>query len=142
MYNNGIEKTTVFGGHRGIELVSKRTERRVGMISKQMKELIEQYKTVDPNDGESSENYWAKTIEVMTANLKWTIDYIDSASEEDTLYSSEVWDDISEFWRSQELIDAMERAKERFPGIAPELETSISFARMAIKNDEQSQNIK
>lgn len=112
------------------------------MISKQMKELIEQYKTVDPNDGESSENYWAKTIEVMTANLKWTIDYIDSASEEDTLYSSEVWDDISEFWRSQELIDAMERAKERFPGIAPELETSISFARMAIKNDEQSQNIK
>ena len=105
------------------------------MISKQMKELVEQKKTIDPHFPDDVESNWSKMIEVMTTNLEWTISYIDSASEEEIYFSSEVWDDISEFWRSPELIAAMERAKERFPSIASEIEIALSYARMAIKND-------
>lgn len=103
------------------------------MISKQMKELVEQKKAIDPHYNDDVESNWAKMVEVMTANLEWTISYINSASEEEIYFSSEVWDQISEFWRSEELIAAMERAKERFPSIASELEIDISYARTALK---------
>ena len=103
------------------------------MISKHMKELVEQKKAIDPHYSDDVESNWAKMVEVMTANLEWTISYIDSASEEEIYFSSEVWDQISEFWRSEELIAAMERAKGRFPSIASELEIDISYARTALK---------
>ena len=105
------------------------------MINKQMKELVEQKKTIDPHYSDDVEKNWSKMIEVMTTNLEWTIFYIDSASEEEIYFSSEVWDQISEYWRSPELIAAMERAKERFPSIASEIEIDLSCARVAIKNN-------
>lgn len=105
------------------------------MINKQMKELVEQKKTIDPHYDDDVEKNWSKMIEAMTTNLEWTISYIDSASEEEIYFSSEVWDQISEYWRSPELIAAMKRAKERFPSIASELEIDLSYARMAIKNN-------
>lgn len=105
------------------------------MIEKKMKELVEQKKSIDPHYSDDVEANWSKIIEVMTKNLEWTISYIDSAPEEEIYFSSEVWDQISEYWRSPELIAAMERAKKRFPSIASELEIDLSYARTAVNND-------
>ncbi len=103
------------------------------MINQQMKILVEQKRSIDPNYGEGVQNNWDKMIEVLTFDLKETIAYLDSAPEEEIFFASEVWEDISAFWQSKELLEAMERCKERLPGIAKQLELEISFAKKVMK---------
>lgn len=103
------------------------------MISKQMKTLIEQKKSIDPHYGEAIERNWQMMSEVLCANLQWTIAYLDSASEEEIHLCSEVWEDVSAHWRSDELIAAMERCKAKFPAIANDLDLEIRYAKRAME---------
>ncbi len=102
------------------------------MISKQMKMLIEQKKTIDPHYDEAVEKNWQMMTEVMCVNVQWTIAYLDVASEEEIHLCSEVWEEVSAHWKSDELIEAMERCKGKFPSIAADLELEINYAKKAM----------
>ena len=103
------------------------------MISKQMQALVKEKKAIDPHYDEAIEKNWRMMSELLCANLQWTIAYLDNASEEEIHLCSEVWEDISTYWKSPELIAAMERCKERFPAIVNDLDLEIRYAKIAMQ---------
>lgn len=106
------------------------------MINKQMKVLIEQERNTDPHAYEDIQRIWDREIEVLCFSLDDTISFLDSLEDEnDMILVAEVWDDISEYWKSKELIECMERCMERFPNIRNSLEVDIRYARKAVEND-------
>ena len=106
------------------------------MINKQMKVLIEQERNTDPHAYEDIQRIWDKEIEVLCFSLDDTISFLDSLEDEkDMILVAEVWDDISEYWKSKELIECMERCMERFPNIRNSLEVDIRYARKVVEHD-------
>ena len=71
------------------------------------------------------------TIQLFTANLQETIDFLDNDCTADQFsWMSEVFDDISEKLQSWEFIDALERTADRFPKACSEynIRNSIAYA--------------
>ncbi len=105
------------------------------MINKQMKELIGKRKLVHPQDDESTKYYWKLELEVMEVSLEATIEYINNASEEEIYWCSETWEDLSSFWKSQPLIEAMENCQKKYPNISKDIQVDIDFAKKALNYD-------
>lgn len=100
-----------------------------------MKELIEKRKLVEPQDGEGTDYYWKLELEVLEVSLETTIEYINTASEDEIYWCSEVWEDLSTFWKSKQLIEAMENCQKRYPNIAKKIQVDIDFAKKALNYD-------
>ena len=106
------------------------------MISKQMQVLVNMEKSTDPHAYEDIQKIWKKEIAVLSYSLDDTIQYLDTLMDEtEMLYVAEVWDDISYYWKSEKLIECMERCIERFPNIKSSLEVDLHFAKESINND-------
>lgn len=104
------------------------------MIDKQMKMLVEQSKKTDPNDDSAILDLYKKKTEVLCANLDDTIAYINSATPDELYYVSEVYDEISAYWKSERLIKAMVDSAERCPKEArDDIMLDINFAKKAMK---------
>ena len=69
------------------------------MIKKQMKKLIEKRKIICAQDDDETKRYWKLELEVLEVSLEYTIKYIETASEEEVYWCSEVWEDLSAFWK-------------------------------------------
>ena len=102
-----------------------------------MKELIEKRKTIDPQDDEGTNLYWKLELEVLQVSLEATIEYLNTASEDEIYWCAEVWEDLSSFWKSNELIEAMENCLKRFPAIAKDIQIDIDYAKKAINYDKR-----
>ena len=105
------------------------------MINNQMKDLIKTLKSLDMHDHISIQKIWDKEIEVMSFSLEDTINYLNSASEEEIYWCSSVWDDISRIFKSEKLINAMKKCKEKYPSISKNLEIDIKYAIEAMSDD-------
>ena len=106
------------------------------MINKQMKILVNQEKNTDPHAYEEIQKIWDKEIEVLCLSLDDTISFLDNLEDEsDMVLVAEVWDDISNYWKSERLIECMERCIERFPNTRTSLEVDLQYARKALMND-------
>ena len=46
-----------------------------------------------------------------------------------------MWEDLSAFWKSQQLIEAMENCQKRYPNIAKNIQVDIDFAKKALNYD-------
>lgn len=104
------------------------------MINKQMKELYEQNKARDENDPDALEEMWDKQIEVLTANLDDTIEYLKAAAPEELRYVTEVFEDVSAYWQSEELVKAMEDSVNRLPEEEKRLsQVDVYYAKEALK---------
>ncbi len=103
------------------------------MITKQMKQLIEARKKVEAQDDEGTKEYWDKEIEVLEQSLDWTIDYLKNASEDEIDWSTEVWDDISEFYCSKKLVDTFKYCREKYPKIRKSLDMGVYYAEEMTK---------
>ena len=55
--------------------------------------------------------------------------------EKDMILVAEVWDDISEYWKSERLIECMKRCVDKFPNIKKSLEVDLCYARKALEHD-------
>lgn len=104
------------------------------MIDKQMKILFEQNKKRDEENPKEIEGMWNKEIKVLTSSLPDTIDYLKKASPEELFYVAEVFDDVSEYWQSPELVSVMEDAVSRCPDrIRNVIQVDIKYAKEALK---------
>ena len=104
------------------------------MINKQMITLIEMEKNTDPHAYEDIQKIWDKEVEILTFSLDETINFLDNLEdEEDMSFVAEVWDDISDYWKSEKLIECMERCVLRFPNISKSLEVDLRYARKALE---------
>lgn len=99
-----------------------------------MKMLFEENKKRDDWDPVMVDAIQKKEKEVLCANLDDTIAYIDSATPDELYYVSEVYDEISAYWKSERLLKAMVDSAERCTGrLKKSILIDIDFARKAMK---------
>lgn len=83
------------------------------MDVKKIKELIQERNEMDPQlDIPASQNQ-EKLLEIFKINLDESIEFLDSCSSEELYWISELFEELSEFFKSQELIECMERNAKR-----------------------------
>ena len=71
----------------------------------------------------------------MEILLEATIEYINTASEDEIFWCAEVCEDLSSFWKSQKLIKAMENCLKSYPKISKDIQVDIDFAKKALNYD-------
>lgn len=103
------------------------------MIDKQMKALYEQNRIRDENDTEEIISLHKKEITVLCANLDDTIEYLTRITPKELFYISEVFDEVSHYWKSDKLIKAMENSANKCHGkLKEDVLMDVDFARKAM----------
>lgn len=100
-----------------------------------MRELYEQNKVRDDFDPVAIQNMWNKQIEVLCMNLDDTIAYLKIAKPEELHYLTEIFEDVSRYWKSEELVKAMEEAVGRCSEEEQKLsQVDLYYARKALES--------
>ena len=74
-----------------------------------VKKIIQERSKMDPqNDVLASQNQ-EQLLEIFKNNLTDSMGFLDSCSVEELYWISEIFDDLSEYFQSSELIECMER---------------------------------
>lgn len=100
------------------------------MNEKKLQELIKRNKSIHFEDDFSQQEIWNEMYKILSNNLVETITYLDSASKDEIYYISSIYDDLSEHFKSQELIECMKRNSIR-TGV--NCKDDIEFAIKAMK---------
>ncbi|MGM9970848.1 MAG: hypothetical protein ACI35W_00365 [Anaeroplasmataceae bacterium] len=74
-----------------------------------VKELILERSKMDPQNDILAGQNQEQLFEIFKVNLNECIEFLDSCSAEELYWISELFDDLSEHFKSQELIECMER---------------------------------
>ena len=78
-----------------------------------LKKLVTDAESISPDNEILQEENSKKRFDEMKKDLKETIDYLDSCSENELLWATEVLEDLNEFFKSDQLIKCIERNTER-----------------------------
>jgi len=95
------------------------------MITKQIKQLIKLRKEINPNDYSKINELWAKEIEVLTFSLSDTIQFLESASIDEILWTTEIWEDLYNHFQSNDLINTFNQLADKYQNYSKEIKTSI-----------------
>ena len=105
------------------------------MISNEDREkfinLVKAMKSADPQNEIFWQNNFEQRLEILTKNLDNTIDYINTCSEDELDYISEWFEELSEHFQSQELIDCVKNNISRFnnPELQAELKMELEYMK-------------
>lgn len=99
------------------------------MNTKKIKQLIEERDRIDPQNDILAEENQKKVFDILKVNLNDTIEYLDNCTSRELFWVSELFDDLSEYFKSKELIECMERNSKR-TGIDCKLD--IYYAKEAL----------
>lgn len=80
-----------------------------------MKRLAEEAEAIDPQNEVLWEINFNKRLAELKINLDDTINYLDTCSKQELDWASETFEDLSEYFKSQRLIECVERNITRFP---------------------------
>lgn len=80
-----------------------------------MKRLAEEAETIDPQNEVLWEINFNKRLAELKINLDETINYLNTCSKQELDWASETFEDLSEYFKSQRLIECVERNITRFP---------------------------
>ena len=80
-----------------------------------MKQLAEEAEAIDPQNEVLWEINFNKRLAELKINLDDTINYLDTCSKQELDWASETFEDLSEYFKSQRLIECVERNITRFP---------------------------
>lgn len=104
------------------------------MITKQMHELINKRKNTNGNMSWLIEEIWKQELEVLTISLNETINYLNNAPKEEIEWNSEIWEELSAFWKSKELVEVMKGLMRKFPELKQSIECDVKYAEEALQN--------
>ena len=74
-----------------------------------VKKLVEEVELLDPQNDVLWEINWQKRLELLTADLNQTIEYLDECSEKELSYATELLEELMIHFNSRELIACVER---------------------------------
>lgn len=101
------------------------------MIDKlKIKNLINERKRLHPDDPRVKD-YWKLLTKELIINEEDTISFIQNCSEHDVYWLSEIFEDISEVFKSQKFIDNLKNVQMKYSNL--DLEMDIMFAERALK---------
>ena len=101
------------------------------IVSEKIENLINERKKLLRDDRRINE-IWDELMQIFSEDEKATIEYLNSCSESQLEWISEVFEDISENLQSEDFIDTLEKLQKKFPDL--DLEMDISYAKEALNN--------
>lgn len=78
-----------------------------------LKELLKERALIDAQNDVLTKNNWDTQLKILTKNLDETISFLNFCSKEELYWISELFEELSEYFKSQELIYCMERNAKR-----------------------------
>ena len=76
---------------------------------KKIKELIQERDEMNPQNDVLADQNQEQLLEIFKENLTESMNFLDSCSANEFYWISELFDDLSEYFQSQKLIECMER---------------------------------
>ena len=94
-----------------------KVKRREMMIKNLMDKIIAERKKKSIEDDYGIQDCWDKMVDILSKDIYETVTYLESCSEEDIYFISEVFEDVSEQLQSKEYIDCLRRLDKKFPDL-------------------------
>ncbi len=94
------------------------------MFEEQVRKIIEERKAVHPENIFLIEKYWEELAELLSEDIEQTIKFLDTASEEEVEWLSEVFEDVDFDEKTKEYVECLKRLVQKFPNstIRPSVE--------------------
>ncbi|SFI90566.1 MULTISPECIES: hypothetical protein [unclassified Bacillus (in: firmicutes)] len=93
-------------------------------MKKKVRQIIEERKTVHLENSFLIEKHWEELAKLLSKDIECTIKFLDSASEEEIEWISEVFEDINCGTKNKEYVACLKRLVKKFPNstIKPSVE--------------------
>lgn len=106
-------------------------EVRTKMNRAYVKQLVDEAETLDPQNEVLWQENYDKRFAELSRNLDETILYLDTCSEEELDWMSELFESLSEHFGSQKLIACVERNMARCsdPALQAQLKTELAYMK-------------
>ncbi|MBC2190127.1 hypothetical protein HCB15_14405 [Listeria booriae] len=99
---------------------------------KQMEIILEKRKSLNINDDFGIEKCWNEMTELLSQNEMDTINYLEESTEKDLYYISEIFEDVSERFQSEQFINCLRKLDKKFPEL--DMTQDIDIAESYIGN--------
>ncbi|MBC1402054.1 hypothetical protein HCA63_07100 [Listeria booriae] len=101
-------------------------------LKKQMEIILEKRKSLNINDDFGIEKSWNEMTELLSQNEMETINYLEESTERDLYYISEIFEDVSERFQSEQFINCLRKLDKKFPEL--DMTQDIDIAESYIEN--------
>ncbi|EUJ29573.1 hypothetical protein [Listeria cornellensis] len=101
-------------------------------LKKQMEIILEKRKSLNINDDFGIEKCWNEMTELLSQNEMETINYLEESTEKDLYYISEIFEDVSERFQSEQFINCLRKLDKKFPEL--DMTQDIDIAESYIGN--------
>ncbi|MBC2370409.1 hypothetical protein HBP98_00140 [Listeria booriae] len=101
-------------------------------LKKQMELILEKRKSLNINDDFGIEKSWNEMTELLSQNEMETINYLEESTERDLYYISEIFEDVSERFQSEQFINCLRKLDKKFPEL--DMTQDIDIAESYIEN--------
>lgn len=104
------------------------------MDNKKLKSLVENAINIDPENEVQIEENAKQRLALMKENLEDTISYLNTCSEIELLWATEILEDLSEYYKSDKLIKCVENNAKRCQNteIESQLRATINYMKQYI----------
>ncbi len=104
------------------------------MDKEYLKILVDEAETIDPQNEILEEENKDKRLIEMAKNLDETINYLDSCNQIELFWATEVLEELSEHFKSQKLIECIERNIYRFPDkeLQEQLKMELEYMKLYV----------
>lgn len=85
------------------------------MIKESMMKIVEERKKKHIEDDYGIQECWEKMINILSVDVQQTVAYLESCTQEEVYYVSEIFEDISEKVQSKTFIECLRKLDEKFP---------------------------
>ncbi|WP_185537545.1 hypothetical protein [Listeria booriae] len=97
-----------------------------------MEIILEKRKSLNINDDFGIEKCWNEMTELLSQNEMDTINYLEESTEKDLYYISEIFEDVSERFQSEQFINCLRKLDKKFPEF--DMTQDIDIAESYIEN--------
>lgn len=97
-----------------------------------MEIILEKRKSLNINDDFGIEKSWNEMTELLSQNEMETINYLEESTEKDLYYISEIFEDVSERFQSEQFINCLRKLDKKFPEL--DMTQDIDIAESYIEN--------
>ncbi|WP_185347649.1 hypothetical protein [Listeria booriae] len=97
-----------------------------------MEIILEKRKSLNINDDFGIEKCWSEMTELLSQNEMETINYLEESTEKDLYYISEIFEDVSERFQSEQFINCLRKLDKKFPEL--DMTQDIDIAESYIEN--------
>ncbi len=98
------------------------------MYASKLREIIRMEKSLTEETVGLFDSVFKQKLEILCEDLDQTIAFLDECTQDEFYWVSNSFEDLSEFFKSERLIECLTRNQARFPDISDKIQPEIDYA--------------